>query len=190
MIVQRLTEGLIQIASLGWPILVALGLQMVALRLMNITGKRLQNASGGHEAFDLQNKLTTAQIYEQLPAYTAESKRLYRRFFIIDFFFPLFASLFIGLLWAALLPRPEAPVYQELLRWNVPVLALLPALFDWGENVCFLIMVNRYPQVMPRLAQIAVVFKRLKLATLFATMGVTMLLLVVTLILWVQSLSH
>ena len=72
MIVQRLTEGLIQIASLGWPILVALGLQMVALRLMNITGKRLQNASGGHEAFDLQNKLTAAQIYEQLPAYTAE----------------------------------------------------------------------------------------------------------------------
>ena len=180
----------IQIAGLGWPVIVALGLQLAFFRLLNRTGKRFSQVSANHEAFDFQNKLTAAEIYEQIRDYTTESKRLYNRFFVIDFFFPLFASLFLSLLWAVLLPRPESSVYQQLLRWNAPLFAFLPALFDWGENVCFVVIINRYPKVMPRLAQVAVIFKRLKLITLFATIGITLLLLVVTLIMWVQSLSH
>ncbi len=187
---QGLTQQLVQVASLGWPVLIALALQLVSFRLLNMTGKRFSKVTANHEAFDFQNKLTTAQIYEQLPDYTSESKRLYNLFFVIDFFFPLLASLFLSLLWAALLPRPEATVYRQLLRWNAPLFAFLPALFDWGENVCFVVIVNRYPPIMPRLALIGVVFKRLKLATLFATIGITMILLVVTVILWVQSIGH
>lgn len=176
-----------EVAGLGWPVLVALALQLGLFRLLRITGKRFEGMTEGHEPFDFQNKLTVAQIDEQLPDYTAESKRLYTLFFVIDFFFPFIASIFLSLLWAVLLPRPEAPLYGQLLRWNAPLFAFLPALFDWGENVCFLVIINRYPVVMPRLARIGVVFKRLKLAALFATIGVTMLLLLVTGVMWIVT---
>ncbi len=184
---QAFTQMLFQVGSLGWPVFVALGLQLASFRLLTTTGKRFQQVSAGHEAFDFQNKLTATEIYTQLADYTPESKQLYIQFFVIDFFFPLLASLFLSLLWAALLSRSEMPLYQQLLRWNAPLFAFLPALFDWGENVCFVVIINHYPKARLRLARMAVVFKRLKLATLFASIAITLVLLVVTLILGVQG---
>lgn len=171
-----MTAYWVDAAGLGWPIAVALVLQLVFFRLLKLTGRHFREATG-HHAFDFQNRLTVAQIHEQLPAYTAESKRLYRRFFVLDFFFPLFASLFLSLLLAALLAQPGVPLYQRLLDWNAPLFAFLPALFDWGENACFLALVNRYPLPLPRVARAAILCKRLKLTTLFAALAATALLL-------------
>lgn len=179
-----MTAYWVDAARLGWPIAVALVLQLVFFRLLKQSGRRFREATAGYEAFDFQNRLTVAQIHEQLPAYTAESRRLYRRFFVLDFFFPLFASLFLSLLLAALLAQPGVPHYQRLLDWNAPLIAFLPALFDWGENACFLALVNRYPQPLPRLARAAIACKRLKLTTLFAVQAATAVLLVTTASRW------
>lgn len=186
--VQLLMQSWVQTALLGWPVLVALGLQLVSFRLLRITGRQFAVETANHEAFDFQNRLTAAAIYEQLPEYTQTSKQVYRRFFVIDFFFPLFASIFLSLLWAVLLSRPLPPVFNMLLQANLPFFAFLPVVFDWGENGCFLVLIERYPTVLPRLAQAAVLFKRLKLAALFATIAITLLLLIVTGVMWVATL--
>ncbi|MBK8035475.1 MAG: hypothetical protein IPO91_09340 [Chloroflexi bacterium] len=167
----------------------ALALQVTAFRLLRKIGAQFRASTiNEHDAFDFQNKLTAAEIYTQLPDYTAESKRLYTYFFIVDFFFPLFASLFLALVWTALLQAAEMPtLYGQLLAAQVPVFAFAPALFDWGENICFLLLVRRYPTHLPNLARAAVICKRLKLLTLGVTGVVSVVLVVATLILWVVA---
>lgn len=167
----------------------ALALQMTAFRLLRKIGGAFKASTGDqYETFDLQNKLTAADIAAQLPAYTAASKRLYTIFFIVDFFFPLFGALFLALVWTALLQAADMPaLYGQLLAANLPLLPFASALFDWGENVCFLTLVRRYPTPMPNLARAAVIFKRLKLLTLGVSGAVSVLLVVATLILWVVA---
>lgn len=172
-------QWLIERARDPWFILVALVIQLTSFRLLRITGTRFQAITNGHEPFDFQNRLTSNQIYDQLTQYTPDSKALYTRFFLIDFVFPLAASLFLSLLWTVILQHANLSVFEALLRANGPVFAFLPTLFDWGENVCFLFIIQRYPTITPGLAQIAVIFKRLKLITLFATLALTILLVVI-----------
>lgn len=167
----------------------ALTAQLISFRLLRLTGKQFQAVTKNqHEAFDFQNKLTPQDIYAQLADYTPDSKRIYQHFFVIDFFFPLFASLFLSLLWTAIFQRFEMPAFETALRWSVPLLAFLPAVFDWGENTCFLILIQRYPAWSEGLAKVSVALKRLKLASLALTIGATMLLIVVVVILGIGSL--
>jgi hypothetical protein len=155
-------------------IVVALILQLSTFRLLKIIGKQFEAVTNQHEVFDFQNRLTWQDIYRQLPDYTPASKRLYTRFFIADFFFPFCASLFLSLLWTAIFQRPDAPVFNQLLAWGVPLLAFSPTVFDWGENVFFLILVHLYPKQSVPLARVGVVCKRLKLLSLVLTLGGTM----------------
>lgn len=169
--------------SFVW-IVLALVAQLITLRLLRLTGRQLQASTPRHdEPFDLQNRLTVQDIAEQLPAYTPETRRLYTRFFVIDFFFPLSASLFLSLLWTALLQRPDTPLFADALDWGLPLLAFAPTLFDWGENVCFLLLIRRYPPLRHGMARLAVGFKRLKLFMLMLTFGITLVLVLATLIL-------
>lgn len=162
-------DFLLRLSQPGWSVLLALVLQLITFQLLRRIGVQFQNATNNHEAFDFQNKLTAADIYAQLPDYTPTSKAIYTRFFITDFFFPLFASLFLSLLWIVIFQRSGIPFFEQLVEWNVPTLAFLPAVFDWCENISFLILINRYPHKIPRLASAAVIFKWLKLLTLILT---------------------
>ncbi len=168
-----LTAQWVEWAGRGWPVLLALMLQVAAFRLLKATNARFEKVTEGYPVFDLQNRLTTAQVHTQLAAYGGTSKLLYRRFFVIDFFFPLCASLFLSLLWALLLPRLGA---DFLLAWQAPLWAFLPAVFDWGENLCFLLLIERHPRTSPWLAMGGVAAKRLKLVTLVGVLSATVLL--------------
>lgn len=184
-----LTNMLISVSQAGWPVLLALALQLITFQLLRRIGVQFQNATNNHEAFDFQNKLTAADIYAQLQDYRPISKAIYTRFFITDFFFPLFASLFLSLLWTLIFQRSGITFFVQLLDWNVPLLAFLPAVFDWCVNISFLILINRYPHKMPRLASAAVIFKRLKLLTLIITIITTLLLLLVAVVLIIRALT-
>jgi hypothetical protein len=185
LIFENLAHVLVELAKSGWIVLLALASQLITFRLLRQTGQQFQGVTGGHEVFDFQNRLTIAAIRHQLPAYTARSRALYYRFFVIDFFFPLFASCFISLVWAALLQRPEFPLAGRQLGSTLPLLAFLPTVFDWGENVCFLVIVWRYPEWLPALAAAGVGFKRLKLVSLFAVLSSTLLLVMIAAIAFV-----
>lgn len=180
-LLQSLTQMLVQIAQPAWTIVFALLAQMFVLRRLRTLGERFKGVTGGHLPFDLQNGLTVAAMNTQLPDYTADSKALYRHFFTLDFFFPFFASCFLALLWALILQRPGTE-FESLMAAALPVWAFLPALFDWGENVCFLLIIQRYPQRMPPLEYLAILSKRLKLLTLGGAGIVTVLLLVLLLV--------
>lgn len=125
---------------LAWIVVVVLGGQFAA-------------ATAGLKPFDLQPGLRTADIPAQLPFYTDESRAIYLRFFAVDFLLPLAAYGTLVLLWARLLAR-AAPEWSARYPW-VPLVPVLPMLFDWGENVAFLGLVLAWPRQLPWLDQLA-----------------------------------
>jgi hypothetical protein len=135
-----LTAGLIA-GLLAWLVVVIIGGQFAA-------------ATDGLRPFDLQPGLRAGDIPAQLPAYTNESRRIYARFFAVDFFLPLAAYGTVVLLWARLLAR-AAPHWYSRHPW-VALFPLLPMLCDWGENLAFLILVMAWPRPLPWLAELAV----------------------------------
>ena len=182
-----ITDFLMRLSQSGWPVLLVLALQFLSFRLLRSVGTQFQKVTNNHEAFDFQNKLTVNEIYTQLRDYTAASKAIYTRFFVADFFFPLFASLFLSLLWTLIFQRSGVTLFAQLLEWNVPLLTFLPAVFDWGENISFVVMISRYPNRVSGLASVAIAFKRLKLLTLILTILVTIGLLLVAAILIIRG---
>jgi len=119
-----------------------------------IIGGQFAVATDGLKPFDLQPGLTARDIPDQLPAYTGESRRIYVRFFVVDFFLPLAAYGTVVLLWARLLAR-AAPGWYSRYPW-VALFPCLPMLCDWGENVAFLGLILAWPRELPWLAQLAV----------------------------------
>jgi len=161
----QLTLLFTRTAARGWPLLAAGALTLASFRLLRWTGRAFQARTGGQEPFDFQNRLTVAGVAAQLPAYTPGSRRWYRAFFAADLVFPFVAATFLGLLWARLLGQPGG-WRARLLRWNAPLWPLLATLFDYGENVCFLLLVERRARADGPAASIGVACKRLKLASL------------------------
>ncbi|GBF05083.1 hypothetical protein DAERI_030249 [Deinococcus aerius] len=164
----RLTVLLVRTAGWGWPIPVAGGLALLSFRVLRRTGRAFQAHTDGHEPFDFQNRLTAAGVTAQLGAYTPGSRRWYRAFFVADLVFPLVAALFLGLVWARLLSR--AGVWPaRLLRWHAPLWPLLATGFDYGENVCFLLLSEGRARPDGPAAHLGVACKRLKLTSLGLT---------------------
>ncbi len=187
MLIRTIHDLLIRAADRKWLMLLTLGGQISGLRTLQQIDTQFAQQTNGHRTFDFQHALTVEDIAAQLPSYTPVSKALYRRFFIVDFFFPLIGALFIGMFWAALLKRQTAPFFQRLRGWYAPVWPLLATLADWGENICFLLLINRYPAPSPALARLGVGFKRLKLASLRGAMGGSMFLLLAAAYRWWQT---
>jgi hypothetical protein len=136
--------------------------------------------AGGAEPFDLQNGLTAADVLRQLPGYTVEARRQYALFTAIDYVFPFAAGLFLAAVIAFCLRRSFPGVYAALdARRLLPVL-MLATLFDWSENVLVLAAIQSWPDTSGALATAIVVAKRLKLACVFLSQGLAVLLLLVT----------
>lgn len=151
--------------KLAWLLLAASG-TFGSFRWLRHIGASFAAATSGHAPFDFQDRLTVRDIKAQLPAYTPASKALYRRFFVADLVFPLVASTFLALVWASLLRRPTAPSFARRLPGWTPAWLFLPTLFDYGENLSFLVLIERWPRPSPVPMRAGVVFKRLKLASL------------------------
>lgn len=151
-----------------------IGSLMVLMRI----GAAFPAVAGGAQVFDLQNGLTAAQVLGQLPGYTDEARSLYHRFTAVDYLFPFAASLFLAAIAAFCLRRAFPDLYAKALALNLLPLLMLPALFDWCENVAALVAISAWPDTTPGMAAAVVVAKRLKLGTLFPAQGLVGLLVV------------
>jgi hypothetical protein len=118
-----------------------------------IIGGQFAAATSGLKPFDLQPTLQATDIPAQLPRYTSESRRIYARFFAVDFLLPLAAYGMMVLLWVRLLAR-AAPGWYARSPW-VALFPCLPMLCDWGENLAFLGLILAWPRELPWLAQLA-----------------------------------
>ena len=124
--------------------------------------------------FDLQPGLRAADIPAQLPAYTPESVRIYVRFFVLDFFLPLFAYGTLVLLWAWLQAR-AVPGWHGSYSWAA-LFPCLPMACDWGETLAFLSLVLAWPRHWPWLGELAIGLHRGKFAGMIASNAAILLL--------------
>lgn len=140
-------------------------------------------AQTGAPLLDLQNVesiLTGEEALQLISQYSAEARTLYWQFFVMDGIMPPLVFGVFVLLWVRLL----APLRYRWSGWLLDsYLLLIPlgvGLFDWIENLFFLVAINPAPTSDPLLLlQIGLGFVWLKAACLFTTfIGSGLLLLV------------
>jgi hypothetical protein len=140
-------------------------------------------ALSGVPTFDTQNDLTAETLRLQLPAYTGEARNAYLRFSAFDFVFPLVGGIFSAVMWALLLRANNWPLAARLLRWNLPLLPFLSTLFDYGENISLLLILNN--GASDSLVTAALTAKQLKLTMLVITASGSGVLLLFAMANWV-----
>lgn len=173
--------------SRSWPLfLLAALVTFGSLYLFTgVIGPRFTELTGGSPPFDLQNTLTVDQVYEQLPNYPDEAKRLYYLFSAIDFAFPLFANLFLAAIAAFSLRYLWPAGYDWVTARRLWVLLLLPALFDWAENVFALTVITNSGQELRTVAALLIYAKLGKLSLVAVAQLLAWGLLLLAAIKWV-----
>jgi len=172
--------------SLGKFIGITLGF-LGCLQLLLFIGEKFKPYANGAVPFDLQNSLTSAEIFSQLDGYTDQAFVLYYVFTAIDYVFPLLAGLFLASICAYVLRHSLPRWYETALQKNLFVLLLIPALFDWLENMALLATIIAFPNELSSAADAAVVVKQIKLATTYTAQAATALLLLAGLLIWVKN---
>jgi hypothetical protein len=173
-----LNQFIIRISKSGWLYVFVFAGFFGTLQALLRIGQRFPELAAGAVPFDLQNRLTVEQIFAQLAGYTEEAFELYYIFTAIDYFFPLFAGLFLGATAAFLLRHSLPRWYSIAEQKNLFVLFLLATLFDWLENIAVLSVIAGYPNELSTIATLAVAAKMGKLAFVFLFQGFTLLLLI------------
>lgn len=167
--------------SHSWPLfLLAAAITFGSVYLFTgVIGPRFAALTGGSLPFDLQNTLTVEQVFAQLATYPEDARRLYYLFSAIDFAFPLFASLFLAGVAAFALRYLWPRGYDWVTTRRLWVLLLLPALFDWAENVFALTVIMAYGQELRTAAALMIYSKvaKLSLMTVAQVLGWGLLLL-------------
>jgi hypothetical protein len=167
--------------SRSWPLfLLAAVVTFGSLYLfMGVIQPRFETLTGGAVPYDLQNELTVEQVYTQLATYPAEARQLYYVFSAIDFAFPLFASLFLAAITAFSLRYLWPTAYDWIGEHKLWWLLLVPALFDWAENIFALTVITNYGQELRGAAAAMIYAKmgKLTLVTLSQLLGWSLLLL-------------
>lgn len=174
--------------SRSWPLfLLAAVVTFGSLYLFTgVIGPRFAELTGGSPPFDLQNALTVDQVYEQLPAYPEDARRLYYAFSAIDFAFPLFASLFLAAIAAFSLRYLWPAGYEWVTERRLWVLLLLPAVFDWAENVFALTVITNYGQELRGAAAMLIYAKLGKLSLVTVSQLLAWGLLLLAAVKWVR----
>lgn len=171
------THLLITISKKWWALLLVFILNAAAFGILFSLEDQFE-AITGIPVYDTQNDLTPDRLLQQLPLYTGEARSAYLRFAAFDFIFPLVAAVFIAVLWALLLRLNRWRITQQLLLWNLPLVALLVTLWDWLENVSLLMILNTGTTSGQTLVDAALLFKRLKLLFLMLNGTLTGVLVV------------
>ncbi|MGI9330952.1 MAG: hypothetical protein ACR2QB_09590 [Gammaproteobacteria bacterium] len=140
---------------------------------------RFEALTGGAVPYDLQDELSVEQVYTQLATYSADARQLYYVFSAIDFAFPFFASLFLAAITAFSLRYLWPAAYQWLGTHKLWWLLLIPAVFDWAENIFALTVIINHGQELRGAAAAMIYAKmgKLTLVTLSQILGWGLLLL-------------
>ena len=173
-----LNQLIIRISKSAWLYIIVFAGFFGTLQALLRIGERFPERAAGAVPFDLQNRLTVEQVFTQLAGYTEQAFELYYLFTAIDYFFPLFAGLFLGATAAFLLRHSLPRWYAIAEQKNLFVLFLLATLFDWLENITLLSVMTGYPNELSSIATLAVAAKMGKLAFVFLFQGLVLLLLI------------
>lgn len=147
-----------------WAILaVFIGFQ-VSFQALFVIGDWFAGTTAGFQPFDLQNPLALEQVRQQLPAYTNESRSIYRLFILADTIFPPLATLFFSLVFARSLQSIGSRWAERWLSSGIVLLPCVVAVLDWVENVCFALTIWLYPQDVTLWATLAIGLKTTKIA--------------------------
>jgi hypothetical protein len=122
---------------------------------------------------DMMFTYAPASIYEKLTLFGADGRLAYRHFLErVDSLFPAIYGLFFVTATTRGLARifPTRPALQKL-----SLLTLAATFFDYAENLCFLIFLNRYPLELAVLEKFANLFTLAKWA--FAALSIVLLLI-------------
>jgi hypothetical protein len=161
-------------------VVVAFGLNFACLRVLFGLEERFV-ALTGTKVFDTQNGLTAELLLEQRALYVGAAREAYLRFAVFDFVFPLVAALALVVLWAFVMQRQQHPWLEAMRKRRLYLAPFAVTLFDYGENVTLLRVLD---VADPSRAELAIVFKRLKLASLALTGAATWALVLFALGLW------
>ncbi|HJP37821.1 MAG: hypothetical protein QF483_05940 [Gammaproteobacteria bacterium] len=141
-------------------------------------------ATVGTQMFDFQNDLTVEQIFVQLTNYDESARALYHAFLFIDFYFPFFAGLVMAAAGAYAWRHLSSKHYEAIYSRNLFIVFLIPTLFDWGENIFALSVVNAWPAELGWAATGLVLCKQVKLASMVFLQAVVFLSLALALVKW------
>lgn len=152
--------------------------------LLRVLDEQFRATTGGLPLLDLQNSLAPARIItperflSQLSSYTESSILLYWVFFVLDSIFPLLLFGTYALLWVCLWNNSPDRLSQWLLGSYVMLIPLGIQLFDWGENLFYVLVIHSYPEPGTAFAVYAgLAFKWIKAACVFPTTLLTPLFL-------------
>ncbi|MDG2156372.1 MAG: hypothetical protein P8M26_10550 [Gammaproteobacteria bacterium] len=159
-----INQFIIRCSSSPWKFALLFAGFFGSLQALLFIGEKFKPYANGAKPFDLQNSLHSDQIFMQLANYSDKAFGLYYVFTTIDYFFPLFAGLFLATIWAYVLRHNLPGWYEYALRRHLFVLLLIPALFDWLENIMLLITIAAFPAELSAAADTAVIMKQTKLA--------------------------
>jgi hypothetical protein len=154
---------------------------LLSFSSFSLVSTEFAKVTHGYIPLDLQFPLTVDGIFEQLPAYNSASKSWYQIFAFIDFVFPPLASLFVVMLWGVIIKYYASPLLLSLGMRGWLLLPMISALLDWLENIGLLYVVHAFPEVEAYgVADLAVNFRILKLASLAALAGLTVFILIIS----------
>lgn len=181
---RRLNQLVIRISTSGWLFIATTVVAFGSLGILNQIGAAFPAHAGGAQPFDLQNGLTTGQVFAQIAGYTEQARRLYYLFTAIDYVFPLAAGLFLAAAGAFGLRHGLPAIYATLAQRQLFPLFLLGSAFDWCENVAALTAIVGYPDAPAVVPALLVGAKRLKLFFVLLTNGLVAVLLLVAAARW------
>jgi len=156
-----------------WKVLLLFLGQTATMRVLSTITERFPAMTAGDVPFDMQNSLTTDQIFTQLAGYSEQAFSHYYVFQAVDFAFPLLAGLFLASLCAFGLRHASPAWYQAVNSRNLFTLILLATLFDYLENINLLWVVSSWPEPASFAAQLGVLAKKAKLTFLVLSFAVT-----------------
>jgi hypothetical protein len=166
----RALNGLImRWSQLWWMFLAAAIASALSFQSLFVIGERFERVTAGYAPFDLQNPLTLATIWEQLPAYTEASLMWYWAFIAADMIFPVFGALPLALVLAWALRTLGTPWATRALASGAALTPFVAALLDWVENGFFVATVALYPQDVTFWATLAVATKSVKVGFLLVS---------------------
>jgi hypothetical protein len=135
-----------------------------------------QSATNGLYPIDMVLPTTPSVIYENYAAYTAESIRIYRRFFLVDFVWPPLLAVLFALAWTWLAKRCASPLPQRMIASGLLLLPFAEALLDVLENVGFLLLLENYPTQLPGVVWVTAIVRYTKLLLYLLCWLVTVML--------------
>ncbi|MEC9375285.1 MAG: hypothetical protein VYA80_02810 [Pseudomonadota bacterium] len=176
--VQKLQDFIIDCSHSWWKFLLIFAGQAISIVILNNISQKFLSATDNFPPFDMQNSLTSSEIYIQLASYTPDAFNLYYLFQAVDYFFPLFAGLMLAIAGTFGLRHAWPNMYQKILERKLLWLFLIPTIFDWLENITLLRVVVAWPEQANLAANLAIFAKNGKLFSMnvvFATVGLLLL---------------